>query len=208
MKIFHVRNPLTGKDIEVRVKQASWWTQARTIYLVQLWAEGKSARQMSVLMSARFNHVVTRNAVIGRLGRLGLTDEKRHHVPVIKKKVANRRKMNAKRRQKVDDAWKLKPPQPKRTPHPPLEYETFFCEVIVPVDQRKQLVDLEEHECRWPIGHPRQDDFHFCGARRTPGSPYCGYHAAASVGQFHGVAAPWPTQKVQRMTPQKETEPA
>jgi GcrA cell cycle regulator len=40
----------------------------------------------------------------------------------------------------------------------------------------KTLLDLESHDCRWPIGEPRQPDFHFCGARQAPGRPYCALH--------------------------------
>jgi len=40
----------------------------------------------------------------------------------------------------------------------------------------KKLLDLESHDCRWPIGEPRQPDFHFCGAPQLPGHPYCERH--------------------------------
>jgi len=40
----------------------------------------------------------------------------------------------------------------------------------------KTLLDLESHDCRWPIGEPRHPDFHFCGAPQLPGHPYCEQH--------------------------------
>ena len=40
----------------------------------------------------------------------------------------------------------------------------------------KTLLDLEKSDCRWPIGEPRQPDFHFCGARQAVGHPYCELH--------------------------------
>ncbi len=40
----------------------------------------------------------------------------------------------------------------------------------------KVLADLEMNDCRWPIGDPRQEGFHFCGARQIPGRPYCDAH--------------------------------
>ena len=40
----------------------------------------------------------------------------------------------------------------------------------------KGLIDLEARDCRWPIGDPRQDGFHFCGARQAPDRPYCAEH--------------------------------
>jgi GcrA cell cycle regulator len=40
----------------------------------------------------------------------------------------------------------------------------------------KTLLDLESHDCRWPIGEPRHPDFHFCGEPQLPGHPYCERH--------------------------------
>jgi GcrA cell cycle regulator len=43
--------------------------------------------------------------------------------------------------------------------------------------QKHKTVDtLERNDCRWPIGDPRHDDFHFCGAQTLAGSPYCDLH--------------------------------
>ena len=39
-------------------------------------------------------------------------------------------------------------------------------------------LDLNERMCRWPIGHPGDNDFRFCGAQRIPGRPYCLDHCA------------------------------
>lgn len=40
----------------------------------------------------------------------------------------------------------------------------------------KTMSNLEQNECRWPIGDPRHEDFHFCGARQLAGRPYCEVH--------------------------------
>jgi GcrA cell cycle regulator len=40
----------------------------------------------------------------------------------------------------------------------------------------KTLLNLEKNDCRWPIGEPRQPDFHFCGAPQVSGRPYCELH--------------------------------
>jgi GcrA cell cycle regulator len=40
----------------------------------------------------------------------------------------------------------------------------------------KTILDVGAGECRWPIGDPRDADFHFCGARQLPGRPYCTKH--------------------------------
>jgi len=46
----------------------------------------------------------------------------------------------------------------------------------------KSLLDLEANDCRWPIGDPRQDGFHFCGAQKRLGRPYCIEHWPLSFG--------------------------
>ncbi|GEQ98722.1 global cell cycle regulator GcrA-like protein [Iodidimonas gelatinilytica] len=38
------------------------------------------------------------------------------------------------------------------------------------------LLDLTERMCKWPIGHPGDDDFHFCGKNSVAGMPYCEAH--------------------------------
>lgn len=45
----------------------------------------------------------------------------------------------------------------------------------------KTVTTIEAGECRWPIGDPRQADFHFCGAQQELGRPYCKHHVAAAV---------------------------
>jgi GcrA cell cycle regulator len=40
-----------------------------------------------------------------------------------------------------------------------------------------KLADLKERMCRWPVGDPKEADFHFCGCQVTPGLPYCAEHA-------------------------------
>ncbi len=41
---------------------------------------------------------------------------------------------------------------------------------------KKELLDLEADDCRWPIGDPRQAEFYFCGAQKVLGRPYCIQH--------------------------------
>lgn len=57
----------------------------------------------------------------------------------------------------------------------------------IPVEQRKQLVELENHHCRFPVGDPcERDTFFFCGhpsADLIGGSPYCRGHALRAFPQ-------------------------
>lgn len=48
----------------------------------------------------------------------------------------------------------------------------------VPLAQRKTINTLMPDDCRWPIGDPQAAGFHFCGAQKVEGSPYCAFHMA------------------------------
>ena len=52
-----------------------------------------------------------------------------------------------------------------------------IVEAPVPQRQRRTVETLEDHHCRWPIGDPQHADFHFCGAKKLTGLPYCECHA-------------------------------
>jgi GcrA cell cycle regulator len=47
--------------------------------------------------------------------------------------------------------------------------------------KHKTIATLEQNDCRWPIGDPRNTDFHFCGARALTGRPYCELHWRTSI---------------------------
>lgn len=49
-----------------------------------------------------------------------------------------------------------------------------------PEKKRVTLLDLTDRMCKWPIGHPGEPDFHFCGRPAAPGMPYCAEHCAAA----------------------------
>jgi GcrA cell cycle regulator len=49
--------------------------------------------------------------------------------------------------------------------------------IEIPVEQRKNLLQLTEATCHWPVGDPGATDFFFCGGQANDGSPYCNYHS-------------------------------
>ena len=108
------------------------WTDRNVEILEALWSEGRSARDIAEKLG------VTRNAVIGKANRLGLSHNS-----------AARTDGRARAARRESDP-----------PSSPL--------------------DLTERMCRWPIGHPGEADFHFCGRARIPGRPYCLDHCAVA----------------------------
>jgi GcrA cell cycle regulator len=48
---------------------------------------------------------------------------------------------------------------------------------VIPLGQRRTILELTEETCRWPIGDPGSTDFFFCGGQAGTGAPYCTYHS-------------------------------
>ena len=48
------------------------------------------------------------------------------------------------------------------------------------VADKTSLLDLNDRICKWPIGHPGEPDFHFCGEQANPGFPYCVEHCGVA----------------------------
>lgn len=144
------------------------WTDDRVESLKKLWAEGLSASQIAARLGG-----VTRNAVIGKVHRLGLsgratTSRMKSHRP---------RRVAAKRPGKTRYANSGNPAL-RSLYHPDAEpYKPQFEEVVIPLAERKTIQTLEECHCRWPIGDPQEEDFHFCGREKVAGLPYCKTHA-------------------------------
>lgn len=101
------------------------WTDEAVQRLKGLWAEGLTAREIGERLGG-----VSRNAVIGKAHRLGLSAKSKKEEP---------------------------------------EAPTYA-----------KGMELTERMCRWPIGHPGEPDFKFCGANRLPNRPYCAEHCSVA----------------------------
>ncbi len=160
------------------MNDAGAWTEERVELLKKLWSDGLSASQIAGELGN-----VTRNAVIGKVHRLGLSGRAKNpagsSAPRPARKAPVRtpshpmsgspgmtRGANALAPQFAPDAEV----EPKAAPAPAEE-------VVVPFSERVSIMDLREYMCRWPMGDPTTAEFRFCGARSATGLPYCGYHA-------------------------------
>lgn len=154
----------------------SGWQEDEDKLLTKLWRDdGLSAGQCAARLKGR-----SRNAVIGRVHRLGLNG-----CATLKRtqRAAPRRTNST----KVAPAPRKSTFNTSGTPKPKsaaLFRANFVAEAFVaheeldiPLKDRKRLVDLTEQDCHWPIGDPRHDDFHFCNRHKVPGLPYCEFHA-------------------------------
>ncbi|MCB1519718.1 MAG: GcrA cell cycle regulator [Hyphomicrobiaceae bacterium] len=150
------------------------WTDERVELLKKLWSEGLSASQIAGRLGS-----VTRNAVIGKVHRLGLSG--RATTSRMKTHRARPRAANAataKRQQPKSRFATSGNPALRALYHPEAEpYASQEAELDIPLKERKTIQTLAECSCRWPIGDPQHLEFHFCGKDKVPGLPYCEFHA-------------------------------
>jgi GcrA cell cycle regulator len=143
------------------------WTDERVERLKVLWADGRSASQIAAELGE-----VTRNAVIGKVHRLGLSGRAKTSVPARPRK--ERRPGPRSARHATIGATALKALR-HLDPDPEPDPEPAFLEEPDPAF-RATILTLTEHTCRWPLGDPGGPDFFFCGRASDPGVPYCPYH--------------------------------
>lgn len=151
------------------------WTDERVELLKKLWSEGLSASQIAGRLGS-----VTRNAVIGKVHRLGLSGRattSRVKTHRTRPRMAQTAAAGVKRPPKQRFATVGNPAvralyQPEAEPFVPAE-----AELDIPLKDRKSIQTLTECSCRWPIGDPQRADFYFCGKDKVPGLPYCEFHA-------------------------------
>jgi GcrA cell cycle regulator len=143
------------------------WTDERVELLKKLWSDGLSASQIAAELGG-----ITRNAVIGKVHRLGLPSR--------------------------DKSTSTGAPRPRKARSPSMlrigrvairgnialahdyeieETEPEPIENIIPIGQRRTILELNEQTCHWPVGDPGSSDFFFCGGNSIRGLPYCAYHS-------------------------------
>lgn len=149
------------------------WTDEQIADLKRMWAEGASASEIASEFSS-----VSRNAVLGKVYRLGLSKRKKPSRPRLPPPEPRApQKLLAARAKETDDGIEID----GFNGAPALEDQA------IPVEQRRSLLgppcsaypERRSGECAWPVGDPREDpaDFFFCGAPSYGGLPYCAHHA-------------------------------
>ena len=128
------------------------WTDERVEQLKSLWTEGLSASQIARTLGG-----VTRNAVIGKVHRLGL---------------AGRAAPSRIERPRLPSAPRLN--IRAHAPEPPVVEED---PIVLADGNFATVLTINNAMCRWPIGDPSENEFHFCGRSPKSGSPYCEAHA-------------------------------
>jgi GcrA cell cycle regulator len=149
------------------------WTDARVETLKSLWLDGLSATQVAAALGG-----VTRNAVIGKLHRLGVAGRGAPAAP---------RTIRSSRPPAVRASRQLTPARGRRADARPATGVAHTSAVVVKLAPLvHDLVAVAPSACRWPIGDPRSQGFGFCGRPRTRGA-YCADHGACA---YRGAGEP------------------
>ena len=131
------------------------WNDEKVSKLKELWGKGNTASQIAEIIGG-----ISRNAVIGKAHRLNLSAK-------IKTRTAtsNREFDNSNEDKKV----KLR--RGRRN-----KFKSLIIEKDFEPENPKQLEELDENLCKWPIGHPDEKDFYFCGRSSLKDFSYCKLH--------------------------------
>lgn len=166
------------------------WTDDAVTLLKQLWKDGLSCSRIADELGGG----LSRNAVIGKVARLGL--EKRRTVTRAyppKPRVQTRRLQTFSTKRAGD-----------------LRHVKTEAKVVndqdIPQEQRRTLLELTAHTCRWPVGDPGNADFFFCGAEPLPGCPYCLAHCRKAYNRSYRVFDPGALEVLRRQRRLREVE--
>jgi GcrA cell cycle regulator len=170
------------------------WTEERVELLKKLWLEGLSASQIAGILGEG----VTRNAVIGKVHRLKLSGRAK---PASTPRARTPGRSAPRRHTSVGSATRsigmMKPRSMGSAPmhgatalkiSEEFEADLYVApqveELVIPVEERKSLLQLNEQTCKWPIGDPLNSDFYFCGQHSLEGKPYCDFHSRRAYHQI------------------------
>jgi len=131
------------------------WTTEREAKLRDLWTKGHSASQIATMLGE-----TTRNAVIGKAHRLNL----------------EARAVSKKSTPKVNSTTNVKPELKTQRLGRKARFKALLLDKSFEQESPKKLEELNDETCRWPIGHPYEDKFYFCGRKPLEKFPYCKLH--------------------------------
>lgn len=133
------------------------WTDEQVEELKRLWDKGLTTGEIGKALG------VSKNAVVGKAHRLGLNSRPS---PI---------------RRSDDDNTTVRTVAPLQDEEKKKETKSQASAKKTAEKEKKKLFtvnDLTSSSCRWPIGDPKDEDFHFCGKEALPDKPYCAEHAA------------------------------
>ncbi|MFM8680306.1 MAG: GcrA family cell cycle regulator [Alphaproteobacteria bacterium] len=145
------------------------WTEDRISELTKLWNEGLSTAEIGKLLG------ISKNAVVGKAHRLRLASR-----PSPIRRMAIRPATPRVPRATRNLAMSALPQTAAMTPV--RQAAAAPAAQLAPARPRVETpaLQLSNQRCMWPVGHPGDGDFHFCGERALVGKPYCAGHCAVA----------------------------
>ena len=131
------------------------WTEEKVAKLKELWGKGNTASQIAEIIGG-----ISRNAVIGKAHRLNLSAKIKTRAAIPNQKIENsldEKAINSKRVRRS-------------------KFKSLIIEKDFEPENPKQLEELDENSCKWPIGHPDEKSFYFCGRSSLKDFSYCKLH--------------------------------
>jgi GcrA cell cycle regulator len=130
------------------------WNEEKVAKLKELWGKGNTANEIAVIIGG-----VSRNAVIGKAHRLNLSYKIKTRSSSSSNKNVNKTENN-----------------PKEKLSRKSRFQSLIIEKDFEPENPKKLEELDDNSCKWPIGHPEEKSFYFCGRSSLKYFSYCKLH--------------------------------
>jgi GcrA cell cycle regulator len=131
------------------------WNEEKVAKLKELWGKSNTASQIAQILGG-----ISRNAVIGKAHRLNLSS-----------KIKTRNVSQNQSFPNLTEADNTKQRRGKRS-----KFQSLIIEKDFEPENPKKLEELDENSCKWPIGHPEEENFYFCGRSSLKDFSYCKLH--------------------------------
>ena len=131
------------------------WNEKKVEKLKELWGKGSTASQIAEIIGG-----ISRNAVIGKAHRLNLSS-----------KIKTR---NTSSSQNFDNSSEENSSKQRRGKKS--KFQSLIIEKDFEPENPKKLEELDESSCKWPVGHPEEQSFYFCGRSSLKDFSYCKLH--------------------------------
>ena len=137
------------------------WNDEKVEKLKKLWGNGNTASQIAEIIGG-----LSRNAVIGKAHRLNLSAKIKTRSAISNQNFDTNKESN------------LKSKRGRKS-----KFKSLLIEKDFEPENPKQLEELDESSCKWPIGHPDEKSFYFCGRTSLKDFSYCKLHLLMRINQ-------------------------